>query len=471
MTDFSLQIQAFFLSGIIFGWSPLQEMLTSEGQYSDLCLPSEVVDKITACPEQDSKFVLVYTAASSAFSLFVWPMGALLDKVGPRYSCMTGAALICAGSVIMAFSDSREMDGFVYGYSLMGIGAPAVVFSFMHLSNLFPRRRAAIIALFNVMIDASALVFVIFNVLHENLGVSHRWLFCGYAGFSAVVFLTSPFLWPRHPFQHDEEALQMSLNGGNNNIYESPRRSRGKRDYFISPQKEAESFDLSKIPFGQQIATSAFWVSAIVTSLQLLRVNFYIGTINFQLAATFPDSEKHVQLLTDLFGWILPVGSVLSVPLIGYLLDTHGMVVSTLCLSLAGTVFGGLVFEPSLFGQIATFVVFSFFRAFLFSAMSAFVAVVFGFANFGKLWGLVFAISSLFSASSILIAAQVCFLFGRFWTPPIHIVMIRWTLDSKESISGSMWRWRLWPQRSLFSHSGSFVDQDRSLLFFWRQRI
>ena len=41
------------------------------------------------------------------------------------------------------------------GFVLIAIGGPPIVFSFMHLSNLFPSRKATIITIFNVMLDAS----------------------------------------------------------------------------------------------------------------------------------------------------------------------------------------------------------------------------------------------------------------------------------------------------------------------------
>lgn len=35
-----------------------------------------------------------------------------------------GAACVFAGTLIVAFSDSEKFDGYVYGFSLMGVGGP-----------------------------------------------------------------------------------------------------------------------------------------------------------------------------------------------------------------------------------------------------------------------------------------------------------------------------------------------------------
>jgi LAT3 family solute carrier family 43 protein 1 len=64
-------------------------------------------------------------------------------------------------------------------------------------------------------------------------------------------------------------------------------------------------------------------------------------------------------------------------------------------LNVSATLFGLLSCINVLPLQLVTFLMMSFFRAFLFSAMSNFVVDSFGFAHFGKLWGLVFSIAGV----------------------------------------------------------------------------
>ena len=62
-------------------------------------------------------------------------------------------------------------------------------------------------------------------------------------------------------------------------------------------------------------------------------------------------------------------------------------------LNITATLFGFLICVPVLEVQLISFVLMAFWRAFHFSALSSYVAILFGFRNFGQLWGLSFFIS------------------------------------------------------------------------------
>jgi hypothetical protein len=49
----------------------------------------------------------------------------------------------------------------------MAIGGPTIAFSFIHLSNLFPDKKASIISWFYTLITASSLIFLCFQVCFE----------------------------------------------------------------------------------------------------------------------------------------------------------------------------------------------------------------------------------------------------------------------------------------------------------------
>jgi hypothetical protein len=114
------------------------------------------------------------------------------------------------------------------------------------------------------------------------------------------------------------------------------------------------------------------------------------------------DSDATVKLWTQLFGWVLPLGGVLSIPVVGYFLDgkvwlllaflflpcraqrvlsLQGMRISLWVLNLAATAFGGFTIIPNLYAQMGSFVTMAFFRAFIFSAMANYIVEMFGFAN------------------------------------------------------------------------------------------
>lgn len=57
--------------------------------------------------------------------------------------------------------------------------------------------------------------------------------------------------------------------------------------------------------------------------------------------------------------------------------------------------------------QVISFGLIAFWRAFHFSAMSTYVALLFGFSNFGKLWGLAFCISGVINLGVFFVDEEV----------------------------------------------------------------
>ena len=66
-------------SGIVFGWTALQNILLREGFYSGLC----AVGQPLPCDAQSTALNRAFTFASTAVSLVALPCGMLLDRFGP----------------------------------------------------------------------------------------------------------------------------------------------------------------------------------------------------------------------------------------------------------------------------------------------------------------------------------------------------------------------------------------------------
>ena len=126
-----------------------------------------------------------------------------------------------------------------------------------------------------------------------------------------------------------------------------------------------------------------------------------------------------------MFAIILPVGGILSVPIIGIFLDKLGLTFSIWALCISGALYAGLavcVFLP-IQVQYVTFVVVAFYRALLFSVMATYVAVEFSFVHFGKLWGTVFLLGGLVNLGEYFMVDAVHKYLGGdfFW---FNIVML-----------------------------------------------
>lgn len=100
------------------------------------------------------------------------------------------------------------------------------------------------------------------------------------------------------------------------------------------------------------------------------------------------------------FSLLLPAGGFFSIPIIGAVTDNFPLYISWFVLCFAFLTFeilfacGGL-WEPVL--SIASFVIFSFSRPMFYTMGAVHVSRTFGFRTFGRLYGLLFTLSGLFS--------------------------------------------------------------------------
>eukprot|EP00122_Pirum_gemmata_P008856 Pgem_evm1s8175 len=98
------------------------------------------------------------------------------------------------------------------------------------------------------------------------------------------------------------------------------------------------------------------------------RCNMYIQSVDDQLKINFGKEEQLV--LTKAFNYILPIGGVLSVPVVGFLLDKGGIVVNFTVLVLLFVLQAVINFIPNASVQYFGFCVFVLSRTQLYSSVS-----------------------------------------------------------------------------------------------------
>ncbi|CAI5530325.1 unnamed protein product [Closterium sp. Naga37s-1] len=113
-----------------------------------------------------------------------------------------------------------------------------------------------------------------------------------------------------------------------------------------------------------------------------------------------PTAAAVQQHYIDAFNCLLPLGGCLSVPLAGWSIDSLGLppafaitaalsLLSSLLLLLAPCLpLDAMVSRPLVLAALVSFTAYSIARAFIYSTMAALIASLFGFRNFGRLYGL-----------------------------------------------------------------------------------
>lgn len=153
---------------------------------------------------------------------------------------------------------------------------------------------------------------------------------------------------------------------------------------------------LHALGFLEQIRQPEFYLFVCAFCIFNLRFQTYVATIG-NFLDTLGDDGAFVRL----FGAILPCG-FFSVIAAGLLLDAHGPIPAFFVLSALCVLVSAASLVPLLAVQPIAFAAFAAFRGFLFSCMSAYLALVFGFKNLGLLVGSVTCIGGVFALQQVL---------------------------------------------------------------------
>jgi MFS family permease len=137
----------------------------------------------------------------------------------------------------------------------------------------------------------------------------------------------------------------------------------------------------------------------------LFWANFYIGSVVEQLFIKSQQNKELTREYTSYFTALLPIG-VLGIPLFGWLTDKLGFTWSILTTCLLGIGFSIFALIDNFKLQILTFLLYSFFRSFLFSVMFAYLAHEFGYRHFGLLSGLTLLLAGLVGTTTILLSSN-----------------------------------------------------------------
>lgn len=429
-------IWCLFSAGIIFGFAALKPVLLQEGIYSDLCLKQDDLEVPEPCTKQDLKLNSMFAISAAVTNMMALPIGNILDNYGPR---VTG--IICAGVLLSAAfcfigsnSLQRLFDPYMTGYILLAMGGPFVFISSFQLANTFPKRSGSILALLTGAFDSSSALFLFYRLFYQNItAVSLKRFFTLYLCVPVFIFLCQLTIMPSQSYKSvaamtkmavehlDEEGQLLSGDDGSTLITDPNDR----RALLIESEHEIEQnmTDASEIRrksvlevyvehnlqeksggvFGilhhyslrEQLKSLWFLLILIFSIVTMLRINYFIATIRSQEEYLLGDIEDAAKL-NGIFDLLLPLGGVVSIPFIGYLLDSLDSL-STLSIVCAMSLFISMVglLKSSYWLHLIGIIVFVVFRPFYYTVVSDITSKVFGFDNFGTVYGLMICICGI----------------------------------------------------------------------------
>lgn len=439
-------------AGPVFGFAALKPILISEGVYSDKCDVGSSSDISTPCTEQDLLLNFLFTVACMVTNICALPVGSLLDTYGPKVTGVIGSVILFAGAITMLLASRLTVvDGYLWGYTLLALGGPFVFISCFQLANSFPKNSGLILALLTGAFDSSSALFLMYRVVYTNyFNLLVARFFTYYLVVPVFIFVCQLSIMPQDSYKTvgtlakiaetaiDESGKPLNkdlLLPADRNIpddhanYQQPNMNEhtsllmrrasfnsfvGRRDSSIlrasrsslksvyEQQAEERLYELTGGVFGimhgytitEQLKSPWFLLMTIFTTIQMLRINYFVATIRAQELYLYGDDEL-ATTINHFFDLLLPLGGLCAIPFIGLILDN----VSTLSvlwilsvISVTVGVFGCLAWIPATYVGIILLVLY---RPFYYTAVSDFCAKVFGFETFGTVYGSIICFSGL----------------------------------------------------------------------------
>ncbi|KAI5964241.1 uncharacterized protein KGF55_002183 [Candida pseudojiufengensis] len=455
-------IWCLFSAGVIFGFSALKVVLIKEKVYEHLCdfhttttstiittLENDDDEIIAKCTLQDLKLNKIFTIAAVITNVSALLIGYILDNYGPKICGFIGALFLYFGSFIFIYSTSLNnlvwFDPYIIGYSCLALGGPFLFISSFSLSNAFPKYSGTILALLTGAFDSSSALFLIYQKFYfkfnESFNLSN--FFKIYLIVPVFITIIQIILMPWESYQTssndlleiDEndlrnpvEATPLVIENNENHNESTPlisnhnptpdnldlrrRDSVGdalKQPYINEREEDDSKYELHTSGiFGilhgyssqYQIKTYWFLLICLFSTIQMLRINYFVATIGSQYQYIF-NSYKLTKSLNSIFDIALPLGGVLSIPFIGLLLDNFSSIFVLNILVGISLLIGILGLISNYYLAILGVCLFVGYRPFFYTVISDLCAKIFGFETFGTVYGLIMCISGIINYGQI----------------------------------------------------------------------
>jgi len=465
-------IYCLFAAGVVFGYAAIKPILIEEHVYRNLCTKRELKDDVNVCYEQELRLNLMFTIAAVSTNVVALPVGTILDRYGPRVCGIIGATSITIGAILFAFAPELPVDAYIPGYLFLALGGPFIFISSFQLSNTFPQYSGLILALLTGAFDTSSAIFLGYRLIYQGRagGFGLKKFFLVYLIVPVFIFVVQIFFMPAVSYKTVGELVTQAeeeqvIHESDDEIEDQAtverlqNARRQHRDSIVSEitdllgtrdgQQQAKEEEKKKAKSGvwgalhgrtaaQQMKTPWFVLIMLFTVLQMTRINYFVATIRSQYTYLFHSLDKAVEI-NNFFDVALPVGGVISVPFIGLLLDNTSTTFTLSVLVTVATTIGVLGVIPEAWAAYTGIVLFVLYRPLYYTAVSDYSAKVFGFATFGKVYGLIICLAGLLNFSQTALDAATHKTFHN--NPvPINVILLGLALLVGIALVAFVWR-------------------------------
>ncbi|XP_028618855.1 solute carrier family 43 member 3 [Grammomys surdaster] len=418
-------------AGVLFGWTSLLFVFKEENYFLKPCEQDCLLQSNITGPfdlkAQDEKFLLIFTLASFMNNFMTFPTGYIFDRFKTTVARLIAILFYTCATLIIAFTSADTAMLLFLAMPMLAVGGILFLITNLQIGNLFGKHRSTIITLYNGAFDSSSAVFLIIKILYDQrISLRSSFIFLSVCSVWHVVrtLLLMPqghIPYPLPPNYSYGLCSRFGTRKEENKAAEHETKELQSKEC-LSPkeensgpeqqQQEQEQHSFQRCVLSRRFILHVMWLSVI----QLWHYLF-IGTVNSLLTKLAGGDKETVSAYTNAFA-ITQFFGVLCAPWNGLLIDrlkqkyqkeakrtgfsSEAVALCSMVPSLALTSLLSLGFTlcasiPVIQLQYATFILQVVSRSFLYGCNAAFLTLAFPSEHFGKLFGLVMALSAIVS--------------------------------------------------------------------------
>jgi hypothetical protein len=459
--------------GAVFGWGPMQLLLEENGAFSWKCTDAEQ-ENDEVCPEQTSALLRVPLISLS--SQIASPLlGMFTDSYGPKYSAYLMAACIWTGLSLLVVSVSVPADWLLYlAYTVLALGSwmggLMTVQTGMYFTGIM---RSRVIFVLNALFDSGSITYLGLWGIGEASGANLTIISSGYLGLAMVVLSGGLYCWtvavPAKEEEHqdspedianflqEETSKMMAQESQSNNGTSNPNSAKGyptketasetnisenengeeppqeidpqevlensaqadTEETESAPEEEDHGYVIiaERSPREQLTSAPVLWLT-LFFAIQVAS-NLWVLTSTRDFLASLGDDELNNKYLT-IFTIMMPA-SLLALPFIDAVILRFGMYGGFQGVNILALGYNLVrAFSDNLSVQVLGFILFSFFRCFMFGVTFSFLPTLVSPELLGKVCSMLYMVSGIVSVLNIPLAKIAVETFdGDFFIPNV----------------------------------------------------
>eukprot|EP01135_Chromosphaera_perkinsii_P011362 Nk52_evm7s2391 gene=Nk52_evmTU7s2391 len=390
-------VMTLLLSGTIFGYAPLKEMLEDMGVFKSECQASKMVGN--TCNAQDNLLNAGFSIGLGVNLISGLPSGFMLDRYGARVAGLSCTAMCLIGFLFLAFTSSVNFF-FLPAYFFLGFGG-GLFLAVVNIVEKYPLYTGLLFALLMGAFALSSSIFLIFKELYFNYEVSLQTmsLICtGLAllGFFALSYLLSPKRLGVKKTPKDVEDV-MFEEDSEDSLTEA------------SSVDGAAAFPttLHNLSLKEKLLSWQYYGFIFASVFAFVGINLFLSATKHQLESNPAVNSENTQQLLDVFYYLLPFGGLVDIPLAYLLLDRMGLIFSLVAIMCSFVVMLTLMLTPWYSGLYIVITIMCCTRTTVCSFGPTYISKMFGYKDFGVLFGTAQAVIGSMSLLEYLVSYLV----------------------------------------------------------------